>query len=50
MTPENEELNNGTELDKNKYPHGEKEQPIGQWYNPSADEQYVECPIGKSRP
>lgn len=34
--------------DKGKYPHGEKEQPIGNWWNP--DPSYKECPIGQSQP
>ena len=33
-----------TEPDKGKYPHGEKEQPIGQWWQPN--DEYVETPIG----
>ena len=35
---------------KGGMPDPGSEQPIGAWRNPSPDEQYVECPIGKSRP
>lgn len=38
---------NGTP-DKEKYPHGEKEQPIGSWWNPEPEEQYKEHGIGNS--
>lgn len=38
---------NGTP-DKGKYPHGEKEQPIGSWWNPEPDDQYKEHGIGNS--
>ena len=41
---ENEQEQDDTKPDKNKYPHGEKEQPIGQWWNQNNG--YVETPIG----
>ena len=41
---ENEQEQASGEPDKGKYPHGEKEQPIGQWWQP--DNGYVETPIG----
>ena len=40
----NEQEQTSTEPDKDKYPHGDKEQPIGQWWNPNNG--YVETPIG----
>ncbi len=40
---ENEQEQTGTP-DKGKYPFGEREQPIGQWYQPN--DGYVETPIG----
>lgn len=37
-----------TDPDKSKYPHGEREQPIGSWWNPEPEEQNVEHGIGNS--
>ena len=34
--------------DKGKYPHGDKEQPIGSWWNPDPADQYKEHGIGNS--
>ena len=36
----------GKEPDKGKHPLGEREQPIGQWWHATPEEQYVETPIG----
>ena len=35
--------------DKDKYPHGDREQPTGMWWNPEPSEQHVEHGIGDSR-
>ena len=43
---EQEESQEPGKPDPAKYPHGVKEQPIGQWWNPDPGEQYVETPIG----
>ena len=46
---ENREVRPGTwDPDKKKYPHGDREQPIGSWWNPEPGEQKVEHGIGNS--
>lgn len=46
---ENKEVRPGTwDPDKDKYPHGEREQSIGSWWNPEPEEQNVEHGIGDS--
>lgn len=46
---ENNEVRPGTwDPDKEKYPHGVREQSIGSWWNPEPEEQNVEHGIGNS--